>query len=421
MAIDSSAVEAMLRVSSSIRNLPERWSWGRLEDLCEGVYDCPHSTPKLTTAGPYVVRTQDILPGVFLTASAAHVSEETYRERIARAEPSHGDLLYSREGTYFGIAAEVPPKVRVCLGQRMVLIRPDRTAVDFGFLRYWLNSPIMAAYIHGFRDGSVAERLNLPTIRSLPVLMPSMSEQSAIAEILGALDDKIAVNDQVAGVYEQLLRVRFDGLRIDEDPERSSVAKVSEIIEFNPALHPPRGVEAVYLDMAAVPTTRATVLEWSKREPKSGTRFANGDTVMARITPCLENGKTAFIDFMEDGEIGIGSTEFIIMRARPGIPMHLSYFLARSPRFRTYAVQNMVGSSGRQRVNATQLFDFPLRRPDSTSLSAFGAAASMAFTHTRSLANESRNLAELRDTLLPKLMSGEIRVRDAEKVVEDVT
>jgi type I restriction enzyme S subunit len=124
---------------------------------------------------------------------------------------------------------------------------------------------------------------------------------------------------------------------------------------------------------------------------------------------------------MEDGEIGIGSTEFIIMRARPGIPMHLSYFLARSPRFRTYAVQNMVGSSGRQRVNATQLFDFPLRRPDSTSLSAFGAAASMAFTHTRSLANESRNLAELRDTLLPKLMSGEIRVRDAEKVVEDVT
>jgi type I restriction enzyme S subunit len=81
----------------------------------------------------------------------------------------------------------------------------------------------------------------------------------------------------------------------------------------------------------------------------------------------------------------------------------------------------MVGSSGRQRVNAGQLVDFALRKPDSESLSGFGAIASKVFAHMGSLTNESRNLIQLRDTLLPKLMSGEIRVRDAEKVVEDVT
>jgi type I restriction enzyme S subunit len=80
----------------------------RLDDVTLGVFDCPHSTPKLSPDGPLVVRTQDIMTGVLRIEQAARVSEETYRERIDRAEPGFGDLLYSREGTYFGIAAEVP-------------------------------------------------------------------------------------------------------------------------------------------------------------------------------------------------------------------------------------------------------------------------------------------------------------------------
>jgi type I restriction enzyme S subunit len=261
----------------------------------------------------------------------------------------------------------------------------------------------------------------LATIKSLEVPHPSVVVQKAISDILGALDDKIAINDRIADSYEEVLGLCFAELRVDVDSDTSSSITTSELVEFNPTLRVPRGSEAVYLDMAAVPTDRATVSEWSRREPKSGTRFTNGDTVMARITPCLENGKTAFIDFMDDGQVGIGSTEFIVMRARPGIPIYLPYFLARSPRFRNNAVQNMVGSSGRQRVAAAQLVDFPLAPPDSKQMSAFGVTASMAFGHMRSLADESRNLSELRDTLLPKLMSGEIRVRDAETVVEDVT
>ena len=273
----------------------------------------------------------------------------------------------------------------------------------------------------GFNSGSVQPMLNRNYIRNVNIRIPELNEQRAISGVLQALDDKIIVSDRIARTYEQLLRARFEELRIDEDPDSSYAMAVSEIIEFNPTLRIPRVGDAVYLDMAAVPTDRATILEWSRREPRSGTRFANGDTVIARITPCLENGKTAFIDFMKDGEVGIGSTEFIVMRARPGTPQSLPYFLARSPRFRTYAVQNMVGSSGRQRVNATQLVGFPIRQPDGESLSTFGVVANKALAHMRSLGDESRYLSELRDALLPRLMSGEIRVRDAEKVVEDVT
>jgi type I restriction enzyme, S subunit len=158
----------VLHTPSTAADLPSDWSWKRLDAVCEGVFDCPHSTPVLTEEGPYLARSQDMRSGVFRTEEAARVSEATYKERIARAKPRHGDLLYSREGTYFGIAAEVPAGVRVCLGQRMVLIRPAGPAVNFRFLRYWLNSPVMALHTGGHRDGSVAQRLNLPTSAHCP-------------------------------------------------------------------------------------------------------------------------------------------------------------------------------------------------------------------------------------------------------------
>lgn len=197
---------------------PASWSWSRLDDVCEAVIDCPHSTPDLTSVGPLVARSQDIRSGVLDVKATGHVSEATYAERIARAEPRHGDLLYSREGTYFGIAAEVPEGVRVCLGQRMVLIRPRRSQVNSRYLKYWLNSPAIASHIHGFRDGSVAERLNLPTIRGLPIVLPPLHEQNRIADTLGSLDDKIEFNRCMNRTLESIARTTFKSLFVDFKP-----------------------------------------------------------------------------------------------------------------------------------------------------------------------------------------------------------
>lgn len=304
------------------------------------------------------------------------------------------------------------------LVQRVARLRA-LPGLDQRYLAYLIRSPRFTDYVLGVQTGTAVPHISAAQIRDFEFCLPPLRTQQAIAAVLGALDDKIAVNERIAVTYESLLRLRFEELRVDVVPAPGEGVAVSELIEFNPPISAPHTDDAVYLDMSALPTSTARVREWSRREPKSGTRFANNDTVMARITPCLENGKTAFIDFMEDGETGIGSTEFIVMRARAGIPVHLPYFLARSPRFRNYAIQNMVGSSGRQRVSASQLAGFTVRLPDPTSLSAFGEAASAAFAHMKSLDAESKNLAQLRDTLLPKLMSGELRVRDAENAVEE--
>jgi type I restriction enzyme S subunit len=129
--------------------------------------------------------------------------------------------MYSREGTYFGIAAEVPAETKVCLGQRMVLLRPDRERIHFRFLRYWLNSPILAGHVHGHRDGTVAERLNLPTIRGLPVPVPPFEEQKLIAHILGALDDKIELNHRMNETLEAMARALFKSWFVDFDPVRA--------------------------------------------------------------------------------------------------------------------------------------------------------------------------------------------------------
>lgn len=141
-----------------------------------------------------------------------------------------------------------------------------------------------------------------------------------------------------------------------------------------------------------------------------GMRFTNGDTLLARITPCLENGKTAFVDFLNEDEIAFGSTEYIVLAPRNGVPPEMLYCIARYPAFVDYAVKNMNGSSGRQRVSAETIGQFPLPVFAEDNLSTFREAVTPMFLRMRNNSLENMRLAELRDALLPKLMSGEIDV-----------
>jgi type I restriction enzyme S subunit len=151
-------------------------------------------------------------------------------------------------------------------------------------------------------------------------------------------------------------------------------------------------------------------------------RFTNGDTLLARITPCLENGKTAFVDFLAEGVIGWGSTEYIVLRPKAHVPEEFGYLLARDDRFREFAIQHMTGTSGRQRVPANALNHFRLAVPRGEDLfAAFGAAVKPLFARSSAAVRESRTLATLRDSLLPRLISGELRVKNPETFLERVT
>ena len=153
---------------------------------------------------------------------------------------------------------------------------------------------------------------------------------------------------------------RLVASELGEVPEGWGVKPLGEVVQLNPKEPMKRGTVAHYLDMASLPTSGSSPSSPILREFKSGARFRNGDTLLARITPCLENGKTAFVQSLTTGTAGWGSTEFIVMRAVPPVPPEYTYLLARDDGFREHAIQSMTGTSGRQRVQVDALAPYPL-------------------------------------------------------------
>lgn len=126
--------------------------------------------------------------------------------------------------------------------------------------------------------------------------------------------------------------------------------RLDEIAEFNPRETIKKNVIAKKIAMDKLQPFCRDIKEFELVPFSGGTKFRNGDTIMARITPCLENGKTAKVSILEDGEVGFGSTEYIVFRAKEGVDADFIYYLISSPLVREPAIKSMVGSSGRQRV-----------------------------------------------------------------------
>lgn len=161
--------------------------------------------------------------------------------------------------------------------------------------------------------------------------------------------------------------------------------------------------------MSALSTTTmvASAADFERRERATGARFRNGDVLLPRITPCLENGKTALVDFLAEGEVACGSTEFIVLRGRD-LPSAFVYCLARTYGFREIAIKSMVGASGRQRVQEECFGDACLLVPPRPVLQAFDDFGAATFRQIRVLVMQNEKARAARDLLLPRLMSGEI-------------
>lgn len=140
--------------------------------------------------------------------------------------------------------------------------------------------------------------------------------------------------------------------------------KMDEIADFNPRESIPKGTIAKKVAMDKLQPFCRDVPEFEMAVFSGGTKFRNGDTIMARITPCLENGKTAKVDVLDDDEVGFGSTEFIVFRAKEGNDPDYLYYLVTSPMVREPAIKSMVGSSGRQRVQSDVVRALEVRVPE---------------------------------------------------------
>ncbi|WP_430110840.1 restriction endonuclease subunit S [Paenibacillus sp. B1-33] len=196
---------------------------------------------------------------------------------------------------------------------------------------------------------------------------------------------------------------------IGEKPSGWKVGNLADILEFNPKRTLTKGTIAPYLDMKNVPTKGHLVKDVIEREMNGGTKFINGDTLLARITPCLENGKTAYVDFLKEAQVGWGSTEYIVIHPRKGYHPLLGYFIARNETFRSAAIQSMTGSSGRQRADINALADLTWLIYPKDLINIFTKIVEPFLNTAKNNSEESKILARIRDALLPKFISGEIK------------
>jgi type I restriction enzyme S subunit len=153
--------------------------------------------------------------------------------------------------------------------------------------------------------------------------------------------------------------------------------RLADAVAFNPTERLPKGTVAKKVSMDKLSPFTRDVPAWESEPYGGGSKFRNGDTIMARITPCLENGKTALINILADGEVGYGSTEFIVWRAKDGITdSNYIYYLSQSTDIRDIAVKSMVGTSGRQRVQQTVLDNHVIDLPPLTAQREIAATLS---------------------------------------------
>ena len=430
-----------------VPSLPAHWRRRPLYSMAQWVNGLAFRDIQFCSTGRPVIKIAEIKGGI---SGQTKFTNQTFDDSV-RVRP--GDLLFAWSGQpESSINAFWWRGTEGWLNQHVFRVTPCPD-IDKTFLFYLLRylRPNFVAIAHNKQTTGLGH-VTKQDLQRIRAAAPSPDEQRAIAHVLGTLGDKIELKRCMNETLETIAQTLFKSWFVDFEPVRAKaegrdtglprhmaelfpdkmidleygevpygwhIRPLADLIDVNPRRQLRKGQVAPFLDMANMPTRGHVPNSIVRRPFGSGMRFTNGDTLIARITPCLENGKTAYVDFLPDGETGWGSTEYIVMRPRNPLPYEFAYLLARSSTFRDFAIQNMTGTSGRQRVQASAVKEYQLAQPTERVAVAFGDLVRPLISRGSASARESRSRADLRDTLLPKLISGEIRVQEAEKTVVD--
>lgn len=409
-----------------------------------------------TQCGVPVIRGSNLTKGKarFRDHEFVYVSDET-AQKLARSLCFPGDIVFTKKGT-LGQIGFVPTgkHSRYLISSNQMRMRVDPILADAEFVYYYLAQPKSIEKVIRDSEHTGVPKINLAYLRGFPICLPPLNYQQEVTATLRAIDDRITLLRETNATLEAIAQALFKSWFVDFDPvrakqegrtpegmdeataalfpdgfEESELGAVprgwrrislEEAYEINPTRKLKKGEIAPYLDMASVATSGHAVSGVIEREMGSGTKFINGDTLLARITPCLENGKTAFVDFLRDEQTGWGSTEFVVLRPKAPLPPYHGYLLARHPAFREHAIQSMSGTSGRQRVQNDVLGHYPVVVPSAEVAGTFGEVVGGIQQKIAANHQQAHTLANLRDILLPRLISGQLRLPEAEHVTKEV-
>jgi type I restriction enzyme S subunit len=427
------------------------WREVAIEELAE-IFDGPHATPPKTSDGPVFLGISNLARGRLDLANTEHLSEEDYARWTRRVEPQPGDVVFSYE-TRLGEAALIPSGLRCCLGRRMGLLRARAGKVDKRFLLYAYLGPrfqetLRSRTIHG----STVDRIPLIDMPSFPIEVPEdIDEQRAIAHILGTLDDKIELNRRMNETLEAMARALFKSWFVDFDPVRAKAegrdpglpkpladlfparlvdSELGEIPEgwevkrLSDLCSTQYGYTASAVDEPVGPRflrvtdiNKRNWIEWSDVpycaiDPDIRASYALqlGDLVVARMA---DPGKSAIIEEEIDA---VFASYLVRLKTASLAHSYYVYGFLKSDLYAEYAEGAQSGSV-QANMNAKVIVGASLVVPPIAVMEQFLRAVLPLRQRLVADVRESRTLAALRDGLLPKLISGELRVNDTERFI----
>ncbi len=389
------------------------WAVKSLSEISDGIYDGPHATPKLTRDGPVFLGISSLVAGRLDLSQSGSLSEEDFVRWTRRVTPQAGDLVFSYE-TRLGEAALIPESLRCCLGRRLALIRPKRSLVVPEFLLYAYLSPRFQEEIRKYTvHGSTVDRIPLTQFPGFQMLLPPLAEQRAIAGVLGALDDKIESNRRIVHQLNQLLLAHSISL------STLPVVPLREVSKSYRRPVNPLVLGDQLVDHFSLPAFDATAMpERCRASSIMSGKFGIETTsiLISRLNPGTQR-----VWCVQVREVpAMCSSEFLVLEPLNMSTVGALWLAAVHPTLGEQMVQRATGTSfSHQRIRSDDALSVEV--PD---IRLIGAKAQAECDDLLSAVgkrrDESQTLARLRDALLPELLSGRLRVRDAESLLEGV-
>lgn len=383
-----------------------------LNEVCELIVDCPHTTAKDEGEGFPLVRTPNIGKGRLVYDGMHRVCEDVYNKRNARAIPQENDLIFAREATA-GNVALIQKGEKVCLGQRTVLIRPNQKKVNSAFLTYFLLAPKQQYNLLSTANGATVAHVNLPTIRNLKIDLPELSTQHRIATILSRYDSLIEnyqkqiklLEEAAQRLYKEwFVDLHFPGHEntkiVDGVPEGWKKKKIADFANVIMGLSP--NSEYYNNDNKGLPFHQGV--------GSYGNRFVVDNTYSTSFTRIAEPNSVLFSVRAPVGRLNITKNNIVIGRGLAAIKHIKGYqsFLFYLLKERFFK-DNIIGNGAIfASITKEELLNLEFLIPSDNLIQRFNSLAKNMDDEIMNTDEQIRLLTEARDRLLPKLMSGEI-------------
>ena len=385
-----------------------------LNEVCELIVDCPHTTAKDEGEGFPLVRTPNIGKGRLVYDGMHRVCEDVYNKRNARAIPQENDLIFAREATA-GNVALIQKGEKVCLGQRTVLIRPNQEIVNPAFLTYLLLAPKQQYNLLSTANGATVAHVNLPTIRNLKIDLPELSTQHRIATILSRYDSLIEnyqkqiklLEEAAQRLYKEwFIDLHFPGHEntkiVDGVPEGWEKKRLSDIANIIMGQSP----------KSEFYNTEGDGIPFHQGVGSYGYRFVVDNVYSTSFTRIAEPNSILFSVRAPVGRLNITKNKIVIGRGLASINHKMGYqsylyYLLKEKFFK----DNIIGNGAIfASISKDELYNLVFFIPSDEIVKRYDAIANKIDKNIQYVDSQIRLLTEARDRLLPKLMSGEIAV-----------